>query len=293
MKDKSIFINERCFDGSLKSYEMRERLEEFLQVIERVRILHDEAELAIHSSFGSQTICEGYSVYAWLSREGGDDSDELEEDTGSEPRLQIVIHLLLSAFTRGPFIENLLDEGYPHHMCEFNQEQHEGTALAAAACWEEPLVSIRDHAIYPDGTLRALIYKDIDLVEVDITHFACLTSVRRARRRYVPNPKHPNRASPPATPMELDRDYDPFTLEKEQQLRALDSDPPETKAQDLLDRAIQGGKQLYNVLYVARKPMFYEFQPDNVGAYHGYPVPKEQIPPHVVDFLIERSQNSA
>jgi hypothetical protein len=42
----------------------------------------------------------------------------------------------------------------------------------------------------------------------------------------------------------------------------------DSKAQEVLNNSIQGGKQRYGI----SDGKLYEFQPDNVGGWHGYPM---------------------
>lgn len=49
-------------------------------------------------------------------------------------------------------------------------------------------------------------------------------------------------------------------------------------AQQLLGNSVQGGKQRYG--YTNGK--LYEFQPDNAGGWHGYPIPGNEAPVDVL-----------
>jgi hypothetical protein len=77
-----------------------------------------------------------------------------------------------------------------------------------------------------------------------------------AGRKYVPSPKHEPGGW--GTPMDLN----------------------DTTAQAVLNAGVPGpnGKQIYG-LHDGR---IYEFQPDNVGGFHGYPVPGTEVPPAVL-----------
>jgi Pretoxin HINT domain len=54
-----------------------------------------------------------------------------------------------------------------------------------------------------------------------------------------------------------------------------------TTASEVLRSGIQGpnGKQIYGY----KNGKMYEFQPDNTGGYHGYPVPGNQVPPCILE----------
>ena len=82
--------------------------------------------------------------------------------------------------------------------------------------------------------------------------------------KYVPSPKHG--AGGWGTPMDLS----------------------DSKAQEVLNNSIQGGKQRYGVA----DGKVYEFQPDNVGGWHGYPIPGNEAPPKVLRELLYRGDIS-
>ena len=52
-------------------------------------------------------------------------------------------------------------------------------------------------------------------------------------------------------------------------------------AQQVLDRSVPAGKQRYGY-YEGR---LYEFQPDNAGGWHGYPIPGNEAPISVLRWL--------
>ncbi|MGE1562747.1 hypothetical protein [Pantoea septica] len=84
--------------------------------------------------------------------------------------------------------------------------------------------------------------------------------------KYVPSPKHAPGGW--GTPMDLS----------------------DVKAQEVLNNSIQGGKQRYGI----SDGKVYEFQPDNVGGWHGYPIPGTEAPPKVLrEFLNRGDVNKA
>lgn len=54
----------------------------------------------------------------------------------------------------------------------------------------------------------------------------------------------------------------------------------EAEAQQVLNAGTPSGKQIYG--YSPQTGKVYEFQPDNVGGYHGYPIPGNEAPPGVL-----------
>lgn len=61
-------------------------------------------------------------------------------------------------------------------------------------------------------------------------------------------------------------------------------DLEDSAAQQVLNNSVQGGKQRYGV----SDGRVYEFQPDNVGGWHGYPVPGNEFPTSVLRALLQR-----
>ncbi|MFW5393436.1 hemagglutinin repeat-containing protein [Yersinia sp. 2544 StPb PI] len=84
--------------------------------------------------------------------------------------------------------------------------------------------------------------------------------------KYVPSPKHA--AGGWGTPMDLS----------------------DAKAQEVLNNSILGGKQKYGI----SDSKVYEFQPDNAGGWHGYPIPGTEAPPKILrEFLARGDINKA
>ncbi|WP_250150996.1 hemagglutinin repeat-containing protein, partial [Photorhabdus akhurstii] len=61
-----------------------------------------------------------------------------------------------------------------------------------------------------------------------------------------------------------------------------------SKAQEVLNNSIQGGKQRYGIA----DGKLYEFQPDNAGGWHGYPIPGNEAPPKVLREFLSRGDIS-
>jgi hypothetical protein len=166
-----------------------------------------------------------------------------------------------------------------------------GYSVAGAACFSGILISIAGATEYGDGDIH-VHYVDVenDPEERVVEHYVTVVEVYRRWRRYVPNPKHhPTVAGGGIAAMELDREYDPFTDQRQSGLRDKTKAPQETAAQRLLDGActVNGKKQLYAVIYdrMLKRGVYYEFQPDAMGGYHGYPVPEQQVPPAALRHL--------
>ena len=276
-----IFINERSFNGHVQPHRIEVVMGDFKQALKSLRrSCGANAEVVVHSSFSSRPLMHNLTFIGWLDRE-----EKRRNDDAADPNSQQYTGLLLQLLGQGPYAEELLAE--QPHLCFFADADHNDTALAAAACSGGIVISLGDQETYPDGLLTVqLITETANTETVDVGHFVSLLAARHCRRRYVPNPKHyPLRAKGNHTPMPLDRAYDPFDDQKAQALRDPNADPYDTTVQELLDNALPVGKQLYARTYQQRTETLYEFQSDNVGGFHGYPVPGTEVPGDVLKRL--------
>lgn len=282
-----IFINERSFNNQAQPHTVDCLLEQIHKTIALLQIINPGAEIVVHSSLRSCLLCQKKPLVTWLS--AIDEAENTDNDAGDFLTQPIVL-LILSAFTRGPFVEMLLEEH--EHACAIGDINYDYSAIAAAACLGGIVVSLDKHDDYPDGALTVqLMHGSSELREVMVPHFVTVEEARKCRRRYIPNPKHhPNIAKGKASVMEPDREYDSYSKDEIEHFRhANDCDMPETRCQHLLDISIPSGKQLYTAIFSRGKiQIFYEFQDDNQNGFHGYPVPEAQVPADVVKELKRR-----
>jgi hypothetical protein len=92
---------------------------------------------------------------------------------------------------------------------------------------------------------------------VEICNLTDVAKAKKLRPCYIPSPKHAPGGW--GTLMDLSNEV----------------------AQAVLDKGIVGGRQIYG--YYDGK--FYEFQSDNAGGFHGYPIPPNEVPPKVLKEL--------
>ncbi|NNJ11947.1 hypothetical protein EKD04_016560 [Chloroflexales bacterium ZM16-3] len=271
-----ILINERSFVGQARYYNARNAMRAMADTIEALKPTCCGGQVLIHSSLVHRPFIEAQALSLWLRSEDHTREDAPIEDLPT----QALIGIILDAFSRGPYIDELLAD--IAHLCAYAEEQDlEGSALAGAICLQGLLVSLDGCAAFPDGELKVHFCQGDDPIKPhEVKHFTSPRSARRTRRRYVPHKKHhPARAKPPASPMPLDLAYDPIDDTKRAWLRNPENPAPDTEAQRLLDCAEPGEKQFYARTYDRRRRIetFYEFQPDAAGGYHGYPVPMSEV----------------
>lgn len=293
-----IYINERSFTGQGREHTLIRLMSTFAETLGILQQISPDAEIVVHSSLMARPLSDTLSLENWLfsQRYRGDDeedgSDQAPPPSPDEERLQALIGVIRTTLISGPWIEDILDARAYICTCGTQGDDVGGSTIDGAAQRSGLLISLGDCEHYPDGPLTITYQRDGAEDEPrEVAHFVGTATARACRRRYVPNPKHhPSRAKGKIAKMELDRAYDLFTAEREQELRDQTRDPWDTEVQRLLDRAIPGGKQLYaRVRDLAGHHTYYEFQPDNpnwqICCFHGYPVPQQEVPAEVVRLM--------
>ena len=114
-----------------------------------------------------------------------------------------------------------------------------------------------DRSILKDKDLRRAAGEDLVNLQAKVQELTDKINAKlggSGARPYVPSPKHAEGGW--GTPMDLD----------------------DATAQTLLNGGLSNGKQVYGY----HNGKLYEFQPDNVGGYHGYPVPGTEVPPAIL-----------
>jgi hypothetical protein len=291
-----LFINELSFVGQARSpYEADQLLlclAETLQALEPRRKRHNQSttdadSIYKHSATGDRQVAPDLLVRDWIFKERHD------EDRERVRRLRMAKQFLKTRLTAKPHTDTLLAaiDHECHRVDVIEGTNVSGYSVAGAACFSGILISIAGATEYGDGDIH-VHYVDVenDPEERVVEHYVTVVEVYRRWRRYVPNPKHhPTVAGGGIAAMELDREYDPFTDQRQSGLRDKTKAPQETAAQRLLDGActVNGKKQLYAVIYdrMLKRGVYYEFQPDAMGGYHGYPVPEQQVPPAALRHL--------
>ena len=158
--------------------------------------------------------------------------------------------------TQGPFIDKTLNESLSYHECKFNERDVSESSLAGAAYLKGTLISLQNAPDFVVECVQVKFTTDNEFYEdVEISNLTDVGQANKLRRRYVPSPKH---ASPGGwgTLMDLSDEV----------------------AQAVLDKGVVSGRQIYG--YFEGK--FYEFQSDNAGGFHGYPVPLNEVSSNVI-----------
>lgn len=242
-----FLINELSFIGQAQHNDDADNLMKvLLEIIEELEPIRGEESILIHSSFFSCYISTALKVKEWLYAKSKSSIGEEQENN----RL-----LLIKLMNKGPFVDEILEESIDYHECKFNNQDVLGSSLAGAAYLKGTLISLQKAPDFVVECVRVKFTTDGKSYEdVEISNLTDVLQANKLRPRYVPSPKHAPGGW--GTLMDLS-----------------DED-----AQAVLDKGIVNGRQIYGYFH----EKFYEFQSDNVGGFHGYPVPINELPPKVL-----------
>ena len=246
----------RCSDAcDLPSFNFRQRLAEIRSVL-----LPDSAARAEAAALTAEAQAIEKDAAAWALK------SEAEKESGKAALLQ-----------RGEQIENKMagieKKALPELGANAKQAMDDVTKLldthpTLKGEFSEDLREINkkyesikkdagDPGILKDKDLRHAAGEDLVSLQAkaqELTERINAKLGNSEARPYVPSPKHAEGGW--GTPMDLD----------------------DATAQAVLNGGISNGKQVY----AYHDGKLYEFQPDNVGGYHGYPVPGTEVPPAIL-----------
>ncbi|MDJ0618855.1 MAG: hypothetical protein QNJ63_19290 [Calothrix sp. MO_192.B10] len=250
-----FLINEQSFIGQAENnYDADHLMQVLFEIIKELEPIQYSKPILIHSSFFDCQISNSIKLRDWLHSKYESSSGEEQE------KIRI---LLIKLMNKGPFIDELLDEKLEFHECHFNGRDVSGSSLAGAAHLinrEElgNLISLQNAPEFAADCIQVKFSTDgASYQDIEISNFTDVSQAKKLRPRYVPSPKHAKGGW--GTFMDLSDEI----------------------AQEVLDRGIVNGRQIYG--YYDEK--FYEFQSDNAGGFHGYPVDQNEVPPKIIEDL--------
>lgn len=244
-----FLINELSFIGQAENeYEANLLMMVLFELVKALKPIQGSKPISTHRMFFSCAVSPGFTVKDWAHQKS---RNPKEKDIGL---------LFLKLTTKGPFIDEI--EGIPEELnicykCYFNETDISSSSLATAAFLNSKgaLVSLQNAPDFMVEIVPVKFYINGDTYEyIKLSNLTHVTQVSKLRRLYVPSPKHAIGGW--GTPMDLSDEI----------------------AQAVLDKGLFGqSKQIYG--YYNGK--FYEFQPDNAGGYHGYPINESEVPSSV------------
>jgi hypothetical protein len=242
-----FLINELSFIGQAQHNDDADNLMKvLLDIIKKLESIRGKEPILTHSSFFSCHISTALKVAEWLYAKSKSSIGEEQENS----RL-----LFIKLMNNGPFVDEILEESIDYHECKFNNQDFFGSSLAGAAYLKGTLISLQKAPDFIVECVQVKFTTDGEFYEdVDISNLTDVGQVNKLRPRYVPSPKHAPGGW--GTLMDLSDEV----------------------AQAVLDKGVVNGRQIYG--YFEGK--FYEFQSDNAGGFHGYPVPPNEVPSNVI-----------
>lgn len=220
-------------------------MKNLINIIKKVKPMCGSDSVSTHSSLPHCKLTEDYSVYDWLTEKLNSAS---ERDLG-----RALVGILKNK------IDKFLNQELLCWECEFNSQDCCDSSVAGAAYLKGVLISLENSPNF----LSEYIYLEFRLDEnpKETIRVLNLTNISKFLL-YVPSPKHRNQG--------------------ERGRKGTLMDLTDTEAQEVLDygyiHSWDEGKKYYGY----KNTRFYEFQPDNVGGYHGYPIERDEVPSRIL-----------
>jgi hypothetical protein len=250
-----FFINELSFIGQAKDvYEAEKFIAELYSVIKEIQPLQGDKPVQTHSNIANEKICSDLTFHDWLQ-------DKIKSTNNNNRTLAT---LLLKILRKGPFIDQqrILNS----YQCYFERKDAHFTSLSGAAYYQGILISLQNSPSFSDDIVKVKFgHEKQELKNIEITNLIKINQLKKIRRHYQPSPKHRQRG--------------------EQGIKGTQMDLSNEDAQIALDTGIPYGRQIYS--YYNEK--YYEFQSDNAGGFHGYPILEKNVPHKVIKQFKKKS----
>lgn len=191
------------------------------------------------------------TLYEWFSR------NTKQKDITS----QSIARFLVRIITKGPFIDS---QGIQNACeCYFKEKNISDSSLTGAAYYKGVLISFQNAEDFLDDsvTVRFTENEKKDAQDIVIINLTKVEQIAKICRHYQASPKHRKRG-------ELGK-------------KGTEMDLSDEEGQLALNEGITHGRQIYSYF----KGKFYEFQSDNAGTFHGYPISEEKVPYKVIKEL--------
>lgn len=244
-----VLINECSFIGQAQSQDEASILmKQMLSIVRELKDIEIGSPICIHNQIHEKYITSNITTHEWAV---------FKKNNDSYRDLRIFWDILMK---KGPFINELLDESVPSHICFFQENDVTGSSLAGAAHFQGIVVSLAKHNQFQNQEIT--VFFQINPSEKHpkiITNLWVQEHIWLIRKRYEPNPKHdikiPNHG-----------------------VHGSIMDLPDDIAQRVLDKGVIYGKKFYG--YYQGK--YYTFTPHRENFYHGFPINELDVPTPVI-----------
>lgn len=243
-----FFINESSFIGQARDiYKAEEFITELYLIIENIQPLQQDKPIQTASNIANEKICSNLTLSQWINN----------NTNSKNKRTQILARLFKKILTKGPFIDQ---QGILNScQCYFENEEVHQSSLSGAAYYRGVLISLQNSPCFSDEIVKVKFgCEEQELQDIDIINLVKISQIKKIRRHYRPSPKHRQMG--------------------ERGTKGTQMDLSDEDAQITLDNGIPYGRQIYSYY----KDKYYEFQSDNAGGFHGYPILKKDVPPKVL-----------
>jgi hypothetical protein len=235
-----VLINEFSFSGQAQSSQnATELMIQLKEVLETIAPMLGEGKRYVRRNvLPTQMLYQGLTVREWINR-GSNVTKDLRT-------------FYLVVIGNNPDIEALLFDVAPNHLCTFQGNNVAFSSIAGGAHLDGVLACLDQSPEFSTDSIQVEYSPDASqVVQKNVaTIFTAQQVWRNYRPRYAPSSKHAPGGQ--GTFMDLN----------------------DRVAQSVLDQGVAAGKQIYGY----HNGKYYEFQNDNAGGFHGYPVGEMELP---------------
>ncbi|WP_156090489.1 hypothetical protein [Planktothrix paucivesiculata] len=253
-------INELSFIGQAENnYDEADNLmTAVFEIIEEFKKIDKGIPVRIHSNFWTCRISQNLTVREWLQNK-----QKLEGKKNNQ------VSLFLEITWKGPFIDHELEdklkrEEIAFFKCEFHEKDVSKSSLAGVIYFQiydqimSKIISLPKAPAFSKESLKIKFTTDGKYHFIEIPNFNDVSQAKKLLPKYEASQKHEPGGH--GTLMNLSKE-----------------DAKEVFNESYRNNWFEG-KQYYGY----KNGKFYEFQPDNVGGYHGYPVERKEVPSRVL-----------
>ncbi|MEL0588357.1 MULTISPECIES: hypothetical protein [Planktothrix] len=255
-------INELSFLGQAENnYDEADNLmTAVFEIIEEFDKIYKGIPVRIHSNFWACQISPNLTVAEWLRNK-----QNLERKKNKNNQFS----LFLQITRKGPFIDRELEdklkrEEIPFFKCEFKEKDVSKSSLAGVVYFQiydhimSKIISLPKAPAFSKESLKIKFTTDGKYHLIEITNLNYVSQAKKLLPKYIPSPKHRKQG--------------------ERGVKGTLMDLSDAEAQEVLNESYRNNWLYGKKFYGYKNGKFYEFQPDNVDGYHGYPIERDDVP---------------
>lgn len=249
-----FFINELSLVGQAKNiYEAEQFITELSSIIKKIKEikhLQGDEPIETYSNIANEKICSDLTLYECLNT---------LKLMGKRSRDVAVLVLIMISKKK-----SISQEEIPNFcQCYFKNQEVHLNSLLRAAYYQGVLISFQNAEDFVDERIRVIFRENEqkDARDIVIINLTKVEQTAKVFLRYKASPKH----------RKMGERGEKGTL----------MDLTDEEGQLALNKSIAHGNQRYSYF----NDKFYEFQSDNAGTFHGYPILRKDVPDKVIKKL--------